>query len=284
MDQVILMDVGIYVPVILKMILLVCLLYIPLPIVLWIYRRRKGQPKNNFTGDGSFQGFKINAGGSVALYFILFLACLSSSIPIIKSIDETQSANEKINRLSYAMDSLLTHTPWKLKYSIHLMTDSMHSVDNEIYTTYLNSQHFNPFPPALDMNPVTHIVTCYIDEDLFESNNNNYTLNIDNFNSGFELHINPALKQQASRTINLGVRVNVISPGTTDTPVFDKFVPAEQLEAVKKYWAGVMPIGRIGQPSDIGKTAVFLASDDSSFMLGAELLVDGGLTYLSPAK
>jgi NAD(P)-dependent dehydrogenase (short-subunit alcohol dehydrogenase family) len=77
------------------------------------------------------------------------------------------------------------------------------------------------------------------------------------------------------------IRANVISPGTTDTPVFDKFVPVEQLEAVKKYWADVMPIGRIGQPSDIGKTAVFLASDDSSFMLGAELLVDGGLTYLS---
>lgn len=77
------------------------------------------------------------------------------------------------------------------------------------------------------------------------------------------------------------IRVNVISPGTTDTPVFDKFVPAEQLEAVKNYWAGAMPIGRIGQPSDIGKTAVFLASDDSSFMLGAELLVDGGLTYLA---
>jgi NAD(P)-dependent dehydrogenase (short-subunit alcohol dehydrogenase family) len=80
------------------------------------------------------------------------------------------------------------------------------------------------------------------------------------------------------------IRANVISPGTTDTPVFDKFIPAEQLEAVKKYWADVMPIGRIGQPSDIGKTAVFLASDDSSFMLGTELLVDGGLTYLSPTK
>lgn len=80
------------------------------------------------------------------------------------------------------------------------------------------------------------------------------------------------------------IRANVISPGTTDTPVFSKFVPAEQLEAVKKYWADVMPVGRIGQPSDIGKTAVFLASDESSFMLGAELLVDGGLTYLAPAK
>lgn len=78
------------------------------------------------------------------------------------------------------------------------------------------------------------------------------------------------------------IRVNVISPGTTDTPVFDKFVPQEQLEAVKKYWSDVMPIGRIGQPSEIGRVAVFLASDESSFMLGAELLVDGGLTYLQP--
>lgn len=77
------------------------------------------------------------------------------------------------------------------------------------------------------------------------------------------------------------IRANVITPGTTDTPAFDKFIPAEQIEAVKTHYAGVMPIGRIGQPSDIGKTAVFLASDDSSFMLGAELLVDGGMTYLA---
>jgi len=77
------------------------------------------------------------------------------------------------------------------------------------------------------------------------------------------------------------IRANVITPGTTDTPAFEKFIPAEQIEAIKKHFADVMPIGRIGQPSDIGKTAVFLASDDSSFMLGAELLVDGGLTYLA---
>ena len=81
--------------------------------------------------------------------------------------------------------------------------------------------------------------------------------------------------------LDRNIRVNVITPGTTDTPAFDRFVPAEQIEAVKQHFAGVMPIGRIGQPSDIGKTAVFLASDDSSFMLGAELLADGGMTYLA---
>ncbi|MGQ7854364.1 SDR family oxidoreductase [Pedobacter sp. WC2501] len=42
-----------------------------------------------------------------------------------------------------------------------------------------------------------------------------------------------------------------------------------------------MPIGRIGQPSDIVKTAVFLASEKYSFLLGTEILVDGGMTYLA---
>ncbi|MEA5260959.1 glucose 1-dehydrogenase [Arcicella aquatica] len=88
-------------------------------------------------------------------------------------------------------------------------------------------------------------------------------------------------KAFSSDLLSRKIRANVITPGTTDTPAFEKFVPTEQIDAVKKHFADLMPIGRIGQPSDIGKTAVFLASDDSSFMLGAELLVDGGLTYLA---
>jgi NAD(P)-dependent dehydrogenase (short-subunit alcohol dehydrogenase family) len=88
-------------------------------------------------------------------------------------------------------------------------------------------------------------------------------------------------KAFSSDLLGRKIRVNVITPGTTDTPAFEQFVPAEQIEAIKTHFAGEMPIGRIGQPADIGKTAVFLASDDSSFMLGAELLVDGGMTYLS---
>jgi len=85
----------------------------------------------------------------------------------------------------------------------------------------------------------------------------------------------------SSDLLDRKIRVNVITPGTTDTPAFEKFVPADQIDAVKTHFASGMPTGRIGQPFDIGKTAVFLASDDSSFMLGAELLVDGGMTYLS---
>lgn len=80
------------------------------------------------------------------------------------------------------------------------------------------------------------------------------------------------------------IRVNVLSPGTIDTPAFDKMVPEEHVASVKKMWVDIIPVGRIGQPSDIGKTAVFLASDDSSFMLGTEILSDGGITNISLMK
>lgn len=77
------------------------------------------------------------------------------------------------------------------------------------------------------------------------------------------------------------IRVNVISPGTIDTPVFNKFVPAAYIDQVKKSWVDIIPIERIGQPSDIGKAAVYLASDDASFVVGTEIIVDGGMLNIT---
>jgi NAD(P)-dependent dehydrogenase (short-subunit alcohol dehydrogenase family) len=80
------------------------------------------------------------------------------------------------------------------------------------------------------------------------------------------------------------IRVNTLSPGSIDTPVFGKIVPEEQLEQVKQLWVDITPVGRQGLPSDIGNAAVFLASDDSSFIVGAEILSDGGMTNISLMK
>jgi NAD(P)-dependent dehydrogenase (short-subunit alcohol dehydrogenase family) len=77
------------------------------------------------------------------------------------------------------------------------------------------------------------------------------------------------------------IRVNVLSPGTIDTPVFDKMFPAEHVDPVKQMWQRQIPAARIGQPSDIGNAAVFLASEESSFLLGTEILSDGGMTNIS---
>jgi len=80
------------------------------------------------------------------------------------------------------------------------------------------------------------------------------------------------------------IRVNVVSPGATETPVFGKFVEPDQVEAVKKQLSDGIPLGRIAQPHEIAKAVVFLASDESSFVLGTEILVDGGSVSLAPFK
>lgn len=80
------------------------------------------------------------------------------------------------------------------------------------------------------------------------------------------------------------IRVNALSPGSIDTPVFAKIVPQDQLEQVKQLWVDVTPVGRQGLPSDIGSAAVFLASDESAFIVGTEILSDGGLTNISLMK
>jgi len=80
------------------------------------------------------------------------------------------------------------------------------------------------------------------------------------------------------------IRVNTLSPGSIDTPVFGKIVPDEQVDFVKKMWVDITPVGRMGTPGDIGKAAAFLASDDSSFIVGTEILSDGGLTNINLMK
>ena len=80
------------------------------------------------------------------------------------------------------------------------------------------------------------------------------------------------------------IRFNVVSPAAIDTPVFEKFVEPGQVEAVKKQLVQGIPLGRIGQPHEIAKAVVFLGSDESSFVLGTEILVDGGSVNLQPFK
>ena len=71
------------------------------------------------------------------------------------------------------------------------------------------------------------------------------------------------------------IRVNVISPGTIDTAIFDG-TPQE----LKDGFVSIIPIGRIGKPDEIASVALFLASDDSSFITGIELFVDGGTAQI----
>jgi 3-oxoacyl-[acyl-carrier protein] reductase len=74
------------------------------------------------------------------------------------------------------------------------------------------------------------------------------------------------------------VRVNVICPGGTDTPIFSTFLESEEkIAEIKKRFAEMTPLGRIGHPRDIAAAALFLSSDAAQWVTGAVLTVDGGM-------
>jgi NAD(P)-dependent dehydrogenase (short-subunit alcohol dehydrogenase family) len=78
-----------------------------------------------------------------------------------------------------------------------------------------------------------------------------------------------------------GVRVNAISPGPIATPIFDRFgLPAEVTRAIQADMTTKSPVKRFGTPEEVARVALFLASDDASYILGEEIVVDGGMSLL----
>ena len=77
------------------------------------------------------------------------------------------------------------------------------------------------------------------------------------------------------------IRVNAISPGPIDTPGFNGLAQSEeQIEQFKTSIVSTVPMGRMGSPDEVAKAASFLASDDSSYVTGIELFVDGGMAQI----
>jgi NAD(P)-dependent dehydrogenase (short-subunit alcohol dehydrogenase family) len=77
------------------------------------------------------------------------------------------------------------------------------------------------------------------------------------------------------------IRVNVVSPGATDTPGSRELLASSQVgEQRRKMISTSVPLGRLGAPDEIAKAVVFLASDDSSYVAGVELFVDGGFAQV----
>lgn len=78
-----------------------------------------------------------------------------------------------------------------------------------------------------------------------------------------------------------GIRVNSIAPGPIDTPIYGKMgLPQEVVEQMGQGFAEQVPLGRFGTSEEIANTALFLASDDASYINGIEIEVDGGLSQI----
>jgi NAD(P)-dependent dehydrogenase (short-subunit alcohol dehydrogenase family) len=79
-----------------------------------------------------------------------------------------------------------------------------------------------------------------------------------------------------------GLRVNVLSPGPIDTLIIDGQADyfGQDPAALRVHMSSLVPMGRLGRPEEIANGALFLASDESSFMTGAELCIDGGMAQV----
>jgi NAD(P)-dependent dehydrogenase (short-subunit alcohol dehydrogenase family) len=78
-----------------------------------------------------------------------------------------------------------------------------------------------------------------------------------------------------------GIRVNILSPGPIDTPIIERqFKTKEEAEGMRAQFAQMVPLARLGRPEEMAKAILFLASDDSSYSTGIDLVADGGATQL----
>ena len=88
-------------------------------------------------------------------------------------------------------------------------------------------------------------------------------------------------RSMAAELKDRGIRVNTLSPGAIDTPIIDgEFKTKEEADGAREMFKQMTPFGRIGKPEEMAKAIFFLASDDSSYTTGADLVADGGMTQL----
>jgi NAD(P)-dependent dehydrogenase (short-subunit alcohol dehydrogenase family) len=84
-------------------------------------------------------------------------------------------------------------------------------------------------------------------------------------------------KTLSTELLGRGIRVNAVSPGPVETPLYDKLgIPDAYREQINKEIAASIPLGRFGTADEIAKAVIYLASDESRWTVGAEIVVDGG--------
>jgi NAD(P)-dependent dehydrogenase (short-subunit alcohol dehydrogenase family) len=84
----------------------------------------------------------------------------------------------------------------------------------------------------------------------------------------------------AKELLSRKIRVNMVSPGPTDTEIFKRDASEEEISDMRTMLAGVVPIGRMGSSEEIARAVLFLASEEASFINGVDLFVDGGCVEL----
>lgn len=99
--------------------------------------------------------------------------------------------------------------------------------------------------------------------------------------SGAKAAVRSLVKTLGLELIEKGIRVNAVSPGPIETPMYSKFgLPNEMLDGIQESIKEKSPIKRFGQPEEVAKAILFLSSEKSSYIVGDEIVVDGGMSLL----
>lgn len=86
-------------------------------------------------------------------------------------------------------------------------------------------------------------------------------------------------KTLSTELLDRGIRINAVSPGPVETPLYDKLgIPDAYRDQVNRDIAATIPFGRFGTPEEVAKAVLYLASDESRWTVGSEIIVDGGRT------
>jgi len=99
--------------------------------------------------------------------------------------------------------------------------------------------------------------------------------------AGTKAAVRAFVRTWAAEFKDRGIRANTLSPGATETPIIDgQFATKEQADGARAVFESMTPLGRMGRAEELASAALFLASDDSSYVNGIDLQVDGGLAQV----
>jgi len=103
--------------------------------------------------------------------------------------------------------------------------------------------------------------------------------------SGSKAAVRAFARNFAAELAPRGIRVNVVSPGSIDTPMWSRsFADPQLAAAVRQRAAAAIPLGRMGRAEEVAQAVLFLASGESSFVVGTEIIVDGGKCEMPDAR
>ena len=188
----------------------------------------------------------------------------------------------------------------KVKEACDLILKKFKKVDNIIFAAGYNSKveienlSVEEWKKSIDINVngIFYVVKCMLEQMLSQKKANIILIGSGTVvtGSGGGIHYATSkvaqyglLKGLSYELLSKGIRTNIITPHIIDTPMLRKRYPDTPEENARL--AKRTPIGRIGMPSDIANIALFLASEESGYICGSEIIADGGaLYYLNPKK